>query len=104
MPFPRYSPDLNPLDFTIWNEVGRRMVENAPKTVESVRKYMKRLRLTALRLPTQLVSDAVRSIPTRMQAVAAAKGGNIQRDCRRPQVACILHGQAAGGVAVLSSS
>ena len=25
IPFPRHSPDLNPLDFSIWAEINRRM-------------------------------------------------------------------------------
>ena len=28
--FPRYSPDLNPMDFFLWEEVERRMAKNAP--------------------------------------------------------------------------
>ena len=79
-PFPRYSPDLNPLDFAIWDEVERRMIKNAPKKVETVAEYKKRLRLTALRLPSEFVSKAVCSIPKRMKAVVEAKGGNIKCD------------------------
>lgn len=30
MDFPRYSPDLNPMDFFLWEEVERRMAKNAP--------------------------------------------------------------------------
>ena len=78
--FPRYSPDLNPLDFSIWTAVEQRMFQNTPKRVETVAEYKKRLRLTALRLPAQVVSAAVRSMPTRMKAVVDAKGGNIKRD------------------------
>ena len=80
VPFPRYSPDLNPLDFAIWNEVEARMIKNTPKHLETVAAYKKRLRLTALRLPSQFVVKAVRSIPARMKAVVAAKGGNIKCD------------------------
>lgn len=28
--FPRYSPDLNPMDFFLWEEVERRMAKSAP--------------------------------------------------------------------------
>ena len=80
LPFPRYSPDLNPLDFSIWSAIEARMIERAPKTLETVAQYKKRLRATALRLPTQLVSAAVRSMPSRMRAVVDAKGGNISQD------------------------
>ena len=80
VPFPRYSPDLNPLDFAIWSEVEARMVKNMPKKVETVAEYKKRLRLTTLRLPSELVGKIVRSIPARMKAVVEAKGGNIKCD------------------------
>ena len=29
--WPRYSPDLNPLDFSFWKQLDRRMDEGAPK-------------------------------------------------------------------------
>jgi len=80
VPFPRYSPDLNPLDFAIWAAVEARMIKNTPKKVETVAEYKKRLRLTALRLPSEFVKRAVCSIPKRMKAVVEAKGGNIKRD------------------------
>ena len=79
-PMPPYSPDLNPLDFGIWDEIESRMVEGAPKTVETVAQYKKRMRLTALRLPAALVTKTVRKIPDRMRSVIAAKGHNIKDD------------------------
>jgi hypothetical protein len=33
VPFPRFSPDLNPLDFCIWAEIERRMAKNCPSKV-----------------------------------------------------------------------
>ena len=42
-PWPRYSPDLNPLDFAIWAEVESRMIKNAPKKVDTVSEYKKLL-------------------------------------------------------------
>ena len=77
---PAYSPDLNPLDYCLWTEVERRMVANAPKRVESVAEYKKRLRLTALRLPKRLVTQCVRAMPKRMRKVVAAQGHSIADD------------------------
>ena len=78
--FPRYSPDLNPLDFSIWNEVLRRMnLRDAPAN-ESKEAYKKRLRLTALRLPKAYIRKVVLSIKSRAKAVADNKGGDISRD------------------------
>ena len=56
------------------------MVKGAPGRLETVREYKKRLRRTALRLPTALVARAVRAMPTRMRAVVLAKGHSIKAD------------------------
>ena len=80
IPMPVFSPDLNPLDFCLWEEVSRRMVAGAPTRVESVQEYKKRLRLTALRVPAPLVTKAVGAMPGRMRAVVDAKGYSIKRD------------------------
>ena len=45
--FPRYSPDLNPMDYFLWQEVEKRMAKNAPKRLESVQAFKARLRRTA---------------------------------------------------------
>ena len=39
MTFPRYSPDLNPLDYFLWHEVEERMAKNSPGGRESVADY-----------------------------------------------------------------
>ena len=80
VPSPPYSPDLNPLDYFVWDEIERRMINNAPREVESVSAYKKRFRLTALRLPRDLVTRAVRAMPGRMRAVVDAKGHSIKCD------------------------
>ena len=80
LPFPRYSPDLNPLDFSLWNEVERRTLKCAPKKIETVVAYKARLRLTALNLPKAMVAKAVRSMPKKIKQVIDAKGGSIKSD------------------------
>ena len=80
VPMPAYSPDLNPMDFSLWTEIERRMAESTPKRMETVAAYMKRLRLTALRLPARIVSKSVGAMPKRMRAVSAAKGYSISID------------------------
>ena len=77
---PAYSPDLNPLDFSLWEEVQKRMLDRAPKNVETVAAYKKRLRLTALRLPSTIVTKAVEAMPGRMKDIVEAKGYSIKRD------------------------
>ena len=80
VPMPVFSPDLNPLDFCLWEEVSRRMVAGAPSHVETVQEYKKRMRLVALRLSPKLVAKAVSAMPTRMLAVVDAKGHHIKAD------------------------
>ena len=75
-----YSPDLNPLDFFLWDEIERRMVANALAEMETVDAYKKRLRLTALRPPHRLVAKSVSAMPARMLAVVEAKGHGIKKD------------------------
>ena len=80
VPMPTFSPDLNPLDFSLWDVVSRRMIACTPKHVETVAEYKKRLRRVALRLSPTLVAKAVKAMPKRMQAVVAAKGYSIKAD------------------------
>ena len=78
--FPRYSPELNPLDFSLWDEILRRMNKSEPNGVENLSQYKKRLRLTALRLPERVVRAAVAAIRERAAMVVRAGGKNIKRD------------------------
>ena len=78
--FPTYSPDLNPLDFSLWHEIDDRMQKNAPKAVETADAFKKRLRRTALRLPKTVVRKAVLSMPKRIKQVIKATGKSIPRD------------------------
>ena len=56
------------------------MPDRAPKKVETVAAYKKRLRLTALCLPTAIVTKAVEAMPGRMKDIVEAKGYSIKRD------------------------
>ena len=80
VPTPVFSPDLNPLDFSLWDEISQRVVDKAPGRVETVAEYKKRMRLTALRLPRSVVAKAVSSMPSRMAAVVEAKGSAVKKD------------------------
>lgn len=78
--FPKYSPDLNPMDFFLWADIERRMVRTAPTGDESVKAFQKRLRRTALRTSRVLIEKAVDSIKKRAAAIYKAKGWHIARD------------------------
>ena len=68
-----------PLDYPLWHEIERRMVQRQPAKVETVEGYKKRLRLVALRLPRRVVLKAVGALPRRVKAVIEAKGNSIPR-------------------------
>ena len=77
--WPRYSPDLNPLDFYVWHEVEEKALQSlsGPTTMVA---YKKKLRRLALALPEAEVREAVESMRTRAKAVLDAAGGDIDRD------------------------
>ena len=78
--YPRYSPDLNPLDYSLWLQIEKQTLEMSPKGKETVEAYKARLRVTALTFPKVAVVKAVEALPRRAQAVVDAHGGNIPRD------------------------
>ena len=67
MSFPRYSPDLNPMDYFVWEEVEARMTKNKPKKLESVDVFKKRLRRTALGIPESVIRKGVKNMKKRIQ-------------------------------------
>ena len=78
--WPRYSPDLNPLDFFIWNEVEVRMSKTRAPTSETLEHYKARLRRCAMAIPARVIKKAVASIRDRAAAIAKENGGDIPRD------------------------
>ena len=78
--FPRYSPDLNPLDFFLWSDIQVRLDATAPRGKESRDKYKERLRRAALATSPALIKKALEGIKERVAAVHAAGGADIPRD------------------------
>ena len=78
--WPRYSPDLMPLDFSLWTSIEERVAETAPKGNESVAAFKKRLRRVALATPETTVRAAVSAMRTRAAQIWEAKGKDIARD------------------------
>ena len=80
MEFPKHSPDLMPLDFSVWAEVDRRMaLQTSPKN-ETADQYKERLKRTAMAIPQAVIRKAIMAIKTRAEAVVQANGGDIPRD------------------------
>ena len=75
---PRHSPDLNVLDYSLWAAINKRMREQeanfAKCKKETAEEYKKRLRRTALTLPSSEVRRAVGDMRRRCLAVVGAKG------------------------------
>ena len=76
---PPYSPDLNPLDFSIWAMIQAKALEGR-RANETKQRYKERLRQIALRLPKASVKGAVESICGRAKAIFEANGQDIRRD------------------------
>ena len=76
---PAYSPDLNPFDFSIWNEIGKTALSKA-KTPNSVGAYKRVLPNVALSMPKAQVKKAVLAIKARAKTIYDANGGNIKLD------------------------
>ena len=78
--WPRYSPDLMPLDFSLWESINAAMDKCAPSERESKDAFQKRLRRVALRLPACVVRKAVKAMKRRAADIHRAGGGHIARD------------------------
>jgi hypothetical protein len=82
MELPPRSPDLNALDYSVWSQISKCMRQqeaNFPKSKrESKAAFIKRLRATALGLPSSFVTAAVKSMRRRCQQIAGAKGALIE--------------------------
>ena len=81
MSLPPRSPDLNPLDFSFWAEVNRKMREQErgwPKSKkESRAAFIARLRKTAMTMPKEYIEKTIGAIAGRCKKIVDAKGGHI---------------------------
>ena len=80
IPWPRYSPDLMPLDFSLWEAIKEKMKGNAPSGRESLTAFKMRLRRTALATSPAVVRKAVAAMKDRARKIWEANGGDISRD------------------------
>ena len=78
---PPRSPDLNPLDYTVWAEINRRMRSQekawpAGKS-ESRAQFLQRLRRTAMGLPPAYINKAIGNLTKRIALMKTARGGHF---------------------------
>ena len=78
--FPKYSPDLNPLDYSLWEEVEARLAAQRAPARESAKAFKARLRAAALSIPMPVVQNMIKSIKSRAQSIYDNDGGHIPRD------------------------
>ena len=78
---PPRSPDLNPLDFSVWAEIIRRMRRqeaNWPKSKKETREaFLARLRRTAMNFPASYINSVIGNLETRVKLLKKADGGHF---------------------------
>ena len=80
MDLPRYTPELMPLDFSLWAAIQAKMDEYRLTGPESPESFKKRLRSTALSLPRDVVVKALLDMKRRILAIRDAEGKRIASD------------------------
>ena len=78
--FPTYSPDLNPCDFSMWQEVEDQMAAQKIPRGETVDGFKARLRRTALAIPAHVIKKMLADMKLRTGSVFERKGGHIPKD------------------------
>ena len=69
-----------PLDFSLWNDISKRMEACDPSGPETTAAFKARLRRVALRTSIVTVRAAVEAMRNRARRIYEAKGKDIARD------------------------
>ncbi|CAK0810352.1 unnamed protein product [Prorocentrum cordatum] len=82
LPFPKRSPDINPLDYGFWDCVNRRL-RKQEATYSSTKKetraqFVARLKRTIQRVPEAILTPLVKSMGRRCKALQRAKGKDFE--------------------------
>ena len=75
--FPRYSPDLSPLDYFFWQEVEARMAKGEPSVLETTDAFKARLRRTARGVPECVIRKGVADMKARL-VDCYSNGGKLE--------------------------
>ena len=73
--WPPYSPDLNPMDFSIWSILETKACANSHSSIESLKRSLTR---AWEQIPQETMRAAVEAFPRRLRAVIQKKGGYIE--------------------------
>ena len=73
--WPPYSPDLNPLDYSVWGNLENRACSKPHKNLESLQATLKE---EWLKIPQEELRNAVLRFRDRVRRVVKEKGGYIE--------------------------
>ena len=73
--WPPSSPDLNPLDFSLWAILESRACSKPHRNISTLRSSLCR---EWERIPQEMIRTAVESVPKRLKEVILKKGGYIE--------------------------
>uniref|UniRef100_A0A915E063 Transposase n=1 Tax=Ditylenchus dipsaci TaxID=166011 RepID=A0A915E063_9BILA len=73
--WPATSPDLNPLDYSIWNELKRRACVKKHQTVEALKRSLVK---AWNEIPQDMIDRAVDDFPKRLRKCIQANGGYFE--------------------------
>ena len=73
--WPPYSPDLNPLEFSIWSILESKVCATKHRSLDSLKHSLKR---EWERIPQEIMRKAVDAFMGRLDLVIRAKGGHIE--------------------------
>ena len=73
--WPATSPDLNPLDYSIWNELKRRACVKKHQSIEALKRSLVR---AWNEIPQAMIDRAVDDFPKRLRKRIQANGGYFE--------------------------
>ena len=80
MTLPPRTPSLMPLDYAIWQAIVKKVIDGAPKGVETKDAFMDRLRTVATSLPKGFVKSVIGRMKGNVHALIDAKGYTPKND------------------------
>lgn len=74
--WPPHSPDLNPLDYSVWTYLEQKALETPAPSIAAL-KY--RLKKAWREIPQEMLRNCCRSVPKRIKLMLDAQGGSFEK-------------------------
>ncbi len=74
--WPPSSPDLNPMDFSLWSILEQRACAKSHKSVVALKISLKK---AWAKIPKEVIQAACNQVQGRLKAVVKVKGGHIEK-------------------------